>query len=431
MRALYQFPDLAGNARSLMLAILLSAALFSGLSGCASAPAETPAPSEASTQAIAPADPLPSPAPEPTSTPEPDPVYQQMLSLTTEQKVGQLLLAGIAGTEPGEDAAYAIQEVQVGGIILFRRNIAGCAQAARLVTGLKALNGDHIPLFLSTDEEGGPVSRMPEEVTDLPSASYFGKFGDGDLCRTLGQALAAQCAAIGVNTDFAPVADVWSNPDNTVIGKRAYGTDPETVSRLVPQVMAGLSEGGVIPVVKHFPGHGDTAADSHYDLPVVTKTREALEALELKPFRAAIEAGAPAVMAGHLLLLEVDSTLPASLSPRVVTGLLREELGFDGVVFTDDLTMGAVSNTHGMGEAAVLAVEAGCDVLLVCHGRDNLQAAYEALLEAVNSGRISPQRLEESVYRILKLKADYGLSSTPVPEPDVAVLNGLLDNVKP
>ena len=401
------------------------------LSGCASAPDQS---LPSATPAIAPSQPStpgPSPTsrPSPSPTPAPDPIQEQLDELTTAQKVGQLLLAGIEGTQAGEDAAYAVQTVQAGGVILFGRNVDTCAQVAQLVTDLRAMNGDYIPLLIASDEEGGSVSRMPEEVHDLPAAYAFGQTGDEGLCRALGKTLAAQCAALGINVDFAPVADVWSNPDNTVIGRRALGSDSADVARLVSQMMEGLAEGGVVPVLKHFPGHGDTNADSHYDLPVVNKSLDELEQLELPPFAAAIAAGAPAVMVGHLLMLDLDDTLPASLSPAVVTDLLRERMGFDGVVFTDDLTMGAVSNTYGMGESAVLAVEAGCDVLLVCHGRDNLQAAYEALLDAVDSGRISPQRLNESVYRILTLKGEFDLNSAWVPAPDVDQLNAQLDEL--
>lgn len=410
-----------------ILSALLGTLMLLSLCCCAAAPQESDSPAPA----LSPS-PLPSPSdtPEPTPEPEPDPIDAHLAAMTTEQKVGQLLLAGIEGTTAREDARYAIETVQVGGIILFRRNIESCAQAAALVSGLRALNGDNIPLLISMDEEGGTVSRMPaDEVVDLPSAARFGSTEDDSLALHLGEALAAECAAIGVNTDFAPVADIWSNPENTVIGKRAYAAEAGPVSTWVTQVSAGLTSGGVIPVVKHFPGHGDTAVDSHYDLPVVTKTAEELEALELIPFRAAIEAGAPAVMVAHLLVQELDDTLPASLSPTLVDGLLRGELGFDGVVFTDDLTMGAISNTYGMGEAAVLALEAGCDVLLVCHGQDNLTAAYEALLAAVSSGRISGERLDESVRRILTLKANYSLTNDSVPEPDVAALNAQLNSL--
>ena len=191
--------------------------------------------------------------------------------------------------------------------------------------------------------------------------------------------------------------------------------------------LSALQETGTIPVVKHFPGHGDTAEDSHTDLPVVDKTPEALWQDELLPFQAAVQAGTPAVMVGHILVSQIDPERPASLSPAVVTSLLREGLGFDGVVVTDDLTMGAVTQSYGLGEAAVLAVEAGCDLLLVCHEEGSVEEAYTALLEAVDSGRLSQDRLDQSVRRILTLKQDYGVTSAPVEAPDLEALNALVD----
>ena len=388
--------------------------------------------------------PTASPSPDPEPTPTPDPAAEALAALTVEQKVGQLLVAGVSGLEPGEDGAQAVRDYQVGGVILFGRNVESAEQLAELNNGLKALNGDYIPLFLAVDQEGGRVDRMPAEVENLPPALEFGSIPDTDsrldTCFELGRTLAAQCAAFGFNLDFAPDMDVWSNPDNTVIGDRAFGTDAGTVTGAANMAALGLLSQGVIPVAKHFPGHGDTAVDSHYGLPVVDKTLEELETLELRPFRQAIDttcvygtygdAAIPAVMVAHILMTQLDPDWPASLSHKVVTGLLREELGFDGVVCTDDLTMGALAQTWGVGEAAVLAVEAGCDLLLVCHELDNLTAARNALLEAVDSGRISMERLDQSVYRILSLKAEYGLTNDPVPTPDVAALNAQINALK-
>ena len=386
-----------------------------GLTGCGSKmPAPTPTPA-----ATPSATPTPAPTPEP--TPTPDPVAEALAAMTTEEKVGQLLVAGIGGTGAGEDGLQAVQDYQVGGVILFGRNVESANQLADLTNELKALNGDNIPLFLCVDQEGGRVDRMPPEVDDLPSAYDYIAAGGDPLER--GKVLAAQCAAFGFHLDFSTCLDIWSNPDNTVIGDRAYGSDPDTVTRAGLAVNQGLEQGGVIPVVKHFPGHGDTGTDSHVDLPVVDKTGEELEQFELIPFQAAIDQGTPCVMVAHILMTRIDADLPASLSPKVVDGLLRQEMGFDGVVCTDDLTMGAISNTYGMGEAAVLAVEAGCDLLLVCHEADNLTAARDALLSAVDAGRISMERLDESVYRILSLKQEYGLANDPVDGPDVEALN--------
>lgn len=365
--------------------------------------------------------------------------------LTTKQKVGQLLVAGFEGVHAGKDALRAVQEYQVGGLILYARNVESAEQLVGLTNELKALNGEHVPLFLSMDEEGGKVSRMPPEVGELPPALTFGNPENEELrlnaCYGLGGLLAQRCKAFGIHLNYAPVLDVWSNPDNTVIGSRAFGTDPLRVAAAAPQTAYGMMDAGVIPVVKHFPGHGDTAVDSHLGLPVVDKTLEELEELELLPFREAVSAeryygtyevgkgAVPAVMVGHILMTAFDTERPATLSPAVVTGLLRETLGFDGLICTDDLTMAAIADTYGMGEAAVLALEAGCDLLLVCHGAGNLAAAREGLLAAVESGRISPERLDKSVYRILALKLEYGVTNDPVPQPDVAALNQAADRL--
>ena len=392
-----------------------------GLTGCGSqTPAPTPTPA---------ATPSATPTPTPEPTPTPDPVAEALAAMTTQEKVGQLLVAGIGGTEAGEDGLQAVQDYQVGGVILFGRNVESVQQLADLTNELKTLNGDNTPLFLCVDQEGGRVDRMPPEVDDLPSAYDYIAAGGDPLER--GKVLAAQCAAFGFNLDFSTCLDIWSNPDNTVIGDRAYGSDPDTVTSAGLAVNQGLEQGGVIPVVKHFPGHGDTSTDSHVDLPVVDKTAEELEEFELIPFQAAIDEGTPCVMVAHILMTQIDPDLPASLSPKVVDGLLRQEMGFDGVVCTDDLTMGAISNTYGMGEAAVMAVEAGCDLLLVCHEADNLTAARDALLSAVDAGRISMERLDESVYRILSLKQEYGLTNNPVDQPDIEVLNARIQAILP
>ena len=415
--------------RNLLAGLLL--VVFVLTAGCAARPAQpTDTPAAETTPAAA-----PSPTPTPEPTPTPDPIAEAVAAMSTEQKVSQLLVAGIEGTQLGQDAVQAVQDYQVGGVILFGRNVESAWQLAELTNGLKDLNGDYTPLFLCVDQEGGRVDRMPPEVERTPSAWSVGQTLDTEgVGAAYGALLAEECAAFGFNMDFAPSLDIWSNPDNTVIGDRAFGNDWEWTAFFGMSAVESMEEqGGVIPVVKHFPGHGDTSVDSHVALPVVDKSLEELWQSELVPFNMTLnqedyfgaQAGpsAPAVMVAHILLSQVDPDYPASLSHRVVTGLLREEMDFDGVVCTDDLTMGAVSNTYGMGEAAVLAVEAGCDLLLVCHGADNLTAARDALLEAVDSGRLSPERLDESVKRILSLKTEYGLTNDPVDTPDVDALN--------
>ena len=394
--------------RNFASALFLIVFLFA--TGCQAAP--TPSASPASTPTTA-----PSATPAPTPTPTPDPVEETLSAMTTEEKVGQLLIAGFYETEAGEEARSYIQDYHVGGLILYGRNVESAQQLTDLTNGLKALAGDGIPLFLSTDQEGGMVERMPPEIQKLPNAY------DVSAPAAFGAALGTECAAFGLNTDFAPSLDIWSNPNNTVIGRRAFGSDAETVTQRGLACLTAMEESGTIPVVKHFPGHGDTDTDSHVGLPVVDKTREELLEMELLPFQAAIDAGAPAVMVAHILMTQIDPDRPATLSSEVVTGLLREELGFDEVVFTDDLTMGAITQNYGLGEAAVLAVEAGCDVLLVCHEAGSVDQVYTALLDAVDTGRITEDRLDQSVRRILTLKQDYGLTSDPVDLPDLDALN--------
>ena len=400
--------------RNFASALLLIVFLFA--TGCQAA--LTPSASPASTPT-----PAPSATPAPTPTPTPDPVEEALSAMTTEEKVGQLLIAGFYETEAGEEARSYIQDYHVGGLILYGRNVESAQQLTDLTNGLKALAGDGIPLFLSTDQEGGMVERMPSEIQKLPNAY------DVSDPTAFGAALGTECAAFGLNTDFAPSLDIWSNPNNTVIGRRAFGSDAETVTQRGLACLTAMEESGTIPVVKHFPGHGDTDTDSHVGLPVVDKTREELLEMELLPFQAAIDAGAPAVMVGHILMTQIDPDKPATLSSEVVTGLLREELGFDRVVFTDDLTMGAITQNYGLGEAAVLAVEAGCDVLLVCHEAGSVDQVYTALLDAVDTGRITEDRLDQSVRRILTLKQDYGLTSDPVDLPDLDALNAQVSAV--
>ena len=415
--------------RNLLALILL---IVFTLTGCQTAAVPAPAPEAAPTAAVP--SPESTPTPALTPVPEPDPLAERLAAMTVEEKIGQLVIGGFEGTEIGDQATRLVQEYQVGGLILYGRNIAGAGQLVTLTNGLKALNGDGIPLFLSIDQEGGGVDRMPPEVRRTPGAYCVGQTGSVPAAQSYGDVLAAECAAFGLNLDFAPVLDVWSNPGNTVIGQRAFSADARTVAGLGPAAARRMMDQGVIPAVKHFPGHGDTAVDSHVGLPVVDKSPEELEETELIPFRAAIQSAGtdgqvPAVMVAHILLTQLDPERPASLSPAVVTGLLREELGFAGAVLTDDLTMGAVTQSYGLGEAAVLAVEAGCDILLVCHGQDSVPAVRTALLEAVASGRITAERLDESVYRILRLKTEYALTNEPVSPPDLEALNAQIGAV--
>ncbi|WP_426450805.1 beta-N-acetylhexosaminidase [Paenibacillus sp. S-38] len=359
-----------------------------------------------------------------------DEIRDQVEAMSLDEKVGQLLLVGLDGTVVDGHAREWIHTYHAGGFILFRDNIENAAQLAQLTGDLKEANrsGGGVPLWLSLDEEGGRVSRMPAELAKPPSAAAVGRADKPAASLAIGRAVGRELGAFGMNMNFAPVLDVFSNPGNTVIGDRAYGRDPAQVIRMGIQAMKGLQSQQVAAVVKHFPGHGDTSVDSHYGLPVVTHDLDRLRKVELKPFAEAVRSGADAVMVAHILLPKLDAEVPASLSRRVVTGLLREEMGFSGVVVTDDLVMGAITKRYDLGQAGVQAVAAGGDVLLVGHGYEAGTAVFSAVKRAVQEGVITEARLKESVVRILRLKAKYRLRDERPGAVDTAALNEEMKN---
>ncbi|MEY9096879.1 beta-N-acetylhexosaminidase [Paenibacillus sp. RC84] len=367
----------------------------------------------------------------PTPTVE-DPLKDQIARMTLDQKIGQMVISGVDGLEMDEHARQLIDTYKVGGFILFKPNVKSAGQASALLNSLKEENartGSKIPLMLSVDEEGGRVSRMPDEYMNVPASQVIGSTKNLRFAAEIGDILAREVASLGFNTNFAPVLDINSNPKNPVIGDRSFGSTPELVGNLGVEMMKAIAAQKVIPVVKHFPGHGDTAVDSHIGLPVVEHDASRLRSFELVPFVKAFQSGADAVMVAHILLPKLDSTYPASLSPEVITDLLRKELNFGGVVFTDDLTMGAIVKSYGIGEAAVQAVKAGTDVALVCHEFDNTVRVVKALKQAAETGVLSERRIDESVYRILKLKYKYTLADHPAPQPDVGKINEQIGRV--
>ncbi len=361
---------------------------------------------------------------------KPDQIKEQLESLTLEEKVGQMVMVGIDGELLRDDERRIIEENHVGGVILFKRNIQNAEQMLSLVNELKGVNSaNKIPLFLSIDEEGGIVTRMPDELRKLPSSGELGEAGDSELSFQIGNLLGQELKAFGLNMNFAPVLDIDSNPDNPVIGRRAFGKEPGIVSQLGVQTMKGIREQNVIPVVKHFPGHGDTSVDSHLGLPSLEHDLQKLTDFELKPFAAAIENNAEVVMIGHLLLSKIDPHYPASFSKAVITDLLREKMDFGGVVITDDLTMEAVMKHYQLGVAAVESIKAGGDLVLVCHSLENEKQVLDALLSAVKEGEIPLSRVDESVYRILKLKQQYRLTDDEVESVDVGKINDAIEKL--
>jgi len=370
------------------------------------------------------------PEEETSSEKEIDPAMEKTKSMTLDEKIGQMFMVGLEGYAVDEYAIKMLEDYKVGGFILFGRNIRDSWQALELINSLKEANrGNKVPLFVSVDEEGGRVSRMPEEFNDLPASGEIGKAKDESYSFEIGKIIAEEIKALGFNMNFAPVLDINSNPDNPVIGDRSFGADPETVSKLGVQAMKGMQSEMIIPVVKHFPGHGDTSADSHTTLPRVENDMERLKSFELIPFKEAIDNGADAVMVAHILLSEIDPENPASLSGIVINDILRGYLGFEGVVITDDMTMGAITGNYEIGEAVVKSVKAGTDILLVCHGYDMETDAINALKAAVARGDITEDRINESVYRILELKRKYALADDVIDTVRVEKINQRIDEV--
>ncbi|MBI3050490.1 MAG: beta-N-acetylhexosaminidase [Acidobacteria bacterium] len=325
--------------------------------------------------------------------------------------VGQLLIGSFPGTTiPAELRALA-REFGLGGVILFARNIEAPEQVAELSHDVQTLAGD-LPLWVSVDQEGGRVARLKAPFTEWPPMAVLGRSGDAALASRFAAALAAELRAVGITLDYAPVLDIHTNPKNPVIGDRALAEDADTVARLGAAIIHGLQENGVAACGKHFPGHGDTAVDSHLDLPIVEHPPDRIRRVECVPFRAAIRADVAFIMTAHVLVPSFDEEKPATLSRAIVHDLLREELGFEGVILTDDLEMKALAATYTVADAAVQAIAAGCDGVLVCRAlsddrsRDiDVQAeALEALVHASEDGRIPYKRLDDALTRQRRAK---------------------------
>ncbi|MGW4791453.1 beta-N-acetylhexosaminidase [Nonomuraea sp. NPDC004297] len=356
-------------------------------------------------------------APRP-SEPRLTPVQRVLAKLSVEEKVGQLFMPVLYGTAAdtvsGENQArYAAQtpakviaKYHLGGVILFPQNVRSAAQVVGLTNGMQRA-AEEVPLLIGTDQENGLVSRMSALMTDFPGAAEIGATKDTGLSREVAKATGEELRSLGVNLDFAPVADVNVNPRNPVIGRRAFGDDPQRVAKMVTAAVKGFGDARIAATAKHFPGHGDTSVDSHTGLPVIKHTKAEWERIDAPPFKAAIDAGVDAVMSAHIVFPKLDSSGdPATLSKTILTGLLREKLGFKGVISTDALNMGGVRKKYDDGEISVRAVLAGADLLLM---PNDLPKAYGAVLAAVKSGRISKARLDQSVTRLLTLKQNRGL----------------------
>ena len=331
-------------------------------------------------------------------------IEEQLKEMSLEEKIGQMLIVSYEGTSVTEELFSLLNQVKPGGFILFSNNFSDYEQTQKLITDIKSTS--EIPMFISIDQEGGRVQRIKnlsdQEITIIPPMYEIGLTRDEDFAYQVGKVIGEELRVFDINMDFAPVLDIYSNPNNTVIGDRSFGTTSDIVSTMAISLASGLQDTGVISVYKHFPGHGDTLEDSHDTLPIVTKTKEELMNFELIPFIQAIENGAEAIMVGHIAVPSItkDNT-PATLSKVLIQDLLKDELGFQGLVITDGLNMKSLTNLYSQEEIYINAILAGVDILLMPEFSLN---TIEIIKNAVLNGEISEERIDDAVTKILTLK---------------------------
>ncbi len=328
-----------------------------------------------------------------------------------EQLAGELFVMGFAGPAVNDTYRRLVKEFHIGGTILFRQNIQNPEQVRDLNREVAALHPAHLPPVISVDQEAGLVTRLQKPFTEWPGNLPIGRAAEKlkrpALAREVGRAIALELRAVGFNTDFAPVVDVNSNPKNPIIGPRSFGSDADTVGRLGAEFILGMQGAGVAACAKHFPGHGDTAQDSHIALPVVDRSVTSLAKTEWPPFRAAVKANVASMMTAHVVFPAIEPGVPATVSRKIQQEILRGSLGFHGVVFTDDLNMAGIAKDREPGRIAVDCLKAGCDVLLVCSSYEKQPLFIEGVLKALRDGELSERLVKRAINRVLTFKRRY------------------------
>jgi len=326
------------------------------------------------------------------------------------EKIGALFMIGFDGTSMTPELEKLLREYHVGGVILFKRNITSKKQLTELISDIKDKAGRKI--MIAVDHEGGRVFRLGEPFTQWKPMAEYGRIYEETKSAAhiydMGCTMARELMEVGFNVNFAPVLDVNTNIKNPVIGDRAFSNDPYSVSDCGIKLIQGLQNTGVIACGKHFPGHGDTSLDSHKDLPIVSATLNRLESIELVPFAAASSAGVKSIMTAHVVYEGIDPHLPATMSKKIVTGILRQQMGYDGVVFTDDLNMNAIALKWSVPKACVMSLEAGCDVCLICRGESLEMSSIEHVVKAAEAGEISHRTIDAAFVRVMRAMQSIG-----------------------
>ena len=330
-------------------------------------------------------------------------VDNKIKNMTMDEKIGQMIIIYNYTTNYNENLKNDIIKYQPGGFIVFSENAESFIQLSNLIENMQ--EDSKIPMLISVDQEGGRVQRLTylndTSFTIIPPMKYVGEKNNKELSYSIGKVLGSELNTLGINMDFAPVIDIASNPYNNVISDRAFGNNADIVSGMSISLAEGLQDENIIPVYKHFPGHGDTLADSHYSLPVLNKSKEELKNLELIPFKEAIKNDAQIIMVGHISIPKISGNTPASLSKEVITNILRKELNFNGVVITDAINMGAVTNNYSEKETIIMAINAGVDIILMPTSIEN---AINYIKDGLNENRITEEQINNSVKRIITLK---------------------------
>lgn len=351
--------------------------------------------------------------------------------LTLREKIGQMFMVGMPGTEIDDITRQLITKYKIGGVILYRKNILSLEHFVHLLNSLRELNKNNkVPLIIGIDQEGGRVNRMPSKIDNLVNAKQIASVGGADLCYKSGKVLGKMLKEFNINMNFAPVLDIGGFRDSHPLGNRCLGENAEEVSKNGIALMDGIKYNNVISTIKHFPGHGASRIDSHIFMPTVYKSVKRLKNEDMLPFINAIKSGADSIMVGHLLIADVNSIYPASLSERVITKILRKDLGYNGLVITDDLSMKGITLLFGITHASMKAISAGADMVMINKEHKSKIRIMENLLKVCKkNNRFTSARINESVKRILDLKEKYGVEDKCITEYDIERINEEVEEI--
>lgn len=350
--------------------------------------------------------------------------------LSIEEKIGQMFIIGLQGTQIDEKTIEMIKKYKVGGIILYRRNYNSYEQMLNIINDIKKVSKENkIPIFISIDQEGGRVNRMPKEFNNLKSATFLSETNNTDKLIESGEIIGKMLKKMGINMDYAPVFDIRRFEKDHAIGDRCYGKDKQEVAKNATSVMKAISKEGVIPVIKHFPGHGLTKKDSHFKIPTIMEKVDFIKDEDMYPFKVAIENGAEAIMIGHLIIKDIDKYYPATLSKKVINTLLKEECGYNGLIITDDFKMWAIKLHYSIKRAVVKSIKSGNDMVMIGDTYSKVKKVIKYTIKKAKRGKIDINSINNSVEKIVKLKEKYNVNNEIVNECNIEEINKMIDKV--